>query len=44
MRVPNAAAVQIGTKSTLSIAFVASSNGPTAQAIFDMTGYFAPGS
>jgi hypothetical protein len=27
---------------TLSITFVAPSNGPTAQAIFDVTGYFTP--
>ena len=36
----NAVAVQLGTGATLSITFVAPSNGPTAQAIFDVTGYF----
>ncbi len=36
----NAVAVQLGTNGTLSITFVAPSNGPTAQAIFDLTGYF----
>ena len=38
----NAVAVQLGAGSTLSITFVAPSTGPTAQAIFDLTGYFAP--
>ena len=36
----NAVTVQLGAGSTLSVTFVASSNGPTAQAIFDVTGYF----
>ena len=40
----NAADVQLGAGGTLSITFVAPSNGPTAQAIFDLTGYFVPGS
>jgi hypothetical protein len=39
----NAVAVQLGVGSNLSITFVAPSNGPTAQAIFDVTGYFVPG-
>ncbi len=38
----NAVAVQLGAGGTLSITFVAPSNGPTAQAIFDVTGYFVP--
>jgi Regulator of chromosome condensation (RCC1) repeat len=38
----NAVAVQLGTGGTLSITFVAPSNGPTAQGIFDLTGYFVP--
>jgi hypothetical protein len=38
----NAAIVQLGAGGTLSITFVAPSNGPTAQAIFDVTGYFTP--
>jgi hypothetical protein len=38
----NAVAVQLGAGGTLSITFVAPSTGPTAQAIFDLTGYFAP--
>ena len=38
----NAVTVQLGTGGTLAITFVASSNGPTAQAIFDVTGYFTP--
>jgi hypothetical protein len=38
----NAVTVQLGSGSTLSITFVAPSNGPTAQAIFDLTGYFSP--
>jgi len=40
----NAVAVQLGTGGTLSITFVAPSNGPSAHAIFDVTGYFLPGS
>jgi hypothetical protein len=39
----NAVTVALGTGGTLSITFVAPSNGPTAQAIFDVTGYFTPG-
>jgi hypothetical protein len=38
----NAVTVQLGAGGTLSITFVAPSNGPSAQAIFDVTGYFAP--
>ena len=40
----NAVTVALGAGGTLSITFVAPSNGPSAQAIFDVTGYFAPGS
>jgi PKD repeat protein len=40
----NAVAVQLGTGGTLSITFVAPGNGPTAQAIFDLNGYFVPSS
>jgi hypothetical protein len=36
----NAVTVQLGTGGTLSITFVAPTNGPTAHAIFDVTGYF----
>jgi hypothetical protein len=38
----NAVTVALGTGGTLSITFVAPSNGPTAHAIFDVTGYFTP--
>jgi outer membrane protein assembly factor BamB len=38
----NAVTVALGAGSTLSITFVAPSNGPTAHAIFDVTGYFTP--
>jgi hypothetical protein len=38
----NAVTVALGAGGTLSITFVAPSNGPTAQAIFDVTGYFTP--
>ena len=38
----NAVAVQLGAGGTLSITFVAPSNGPSANAIFDVTGYFVP--
>jgi hypothetical protein len=38
----NAVTVALGAGGTLSITFVAPSNGPTAQAIFDVTGYFMP--
>ena len=37
----NAVTVALGS-GTLSITFVAPSNGPTAQAIFDAAGYFLP--
>jgi hypothetical protein len=36
----NAVTVALGAGGTLSITFVAPSNGPSAQAIFDVTGYF----
>jgi hypothetical protein len=36
----NAVTVALGAGDSLSITFVAPSNGPTAQAIFDVTGYF----
>jgi hypothetical protein len=36
----NAVTVQLGSGSTLSISFVAPSNGPSPYAIFDVTGYF----
>jgi hypothetical protein len=38
----NAVTVALGAGGTLSITFVAPSNGPSAQAIFDVTGYFVP--
>jgi hypothetical protein len=38
----NGVTVAIGSGSTLSITFVAPTAGPTTQAIFDLTGYFAP--
>ena len=38
----NAVTVGLGTGGTLSITFVAPSNGPSAYAIFDVTGYFTP--
>jgi hypothetical protein len=38
----NAVTVALSSSGTLSITFVAPSNGPTAQAIFDVTGYFTP--
>jgi len=38
----NAVAVALGTDGILAITFVAPSNGPTAQAILDVTGYFVP--
>jgi hypothetical protein len=38
----NAVTVALGDGGTLSITFVAPSSGPTAQAIFDVTGYFLP--
>jgi hypothetical protein len=39
----NAVTVALGAGGTLSITFVAPSNGPNAQAIFDVTGYFTGG-
>ena len=36
----NGVTVALGAGGTLSITFVAPSNGPTAQAIFDVTGYY----
>ena len=36
----NAVTVQLGSGNNLSVTFVAPSSGPTAQAIFDLTGYF----
>ncbi len=38
----NAVTVALGAGGTLSIIFVAPSNGPTAHAMFDVTGYFTP--
>jgi hypothetical protein len=38
----NAVTVALGAGGTLSITFVAPSNGPSANAIFDVTGYFTP--
>jgi hypothetical protein len=38
----NAVTVALSGTGTLSITFVAPSNGPTAHAIFDVTGYFTP--
>ena len=38
----NAVTVALSPSGTLSITFVAPSNGPTAHAIFDVTGYFTP--
>jgi subtilase family serine protease len=38
----NAVTVALSPTGTLSITYVAPSNGPTAQAIFDVTGYFTP--
>ncbi|MGZ6265972.1 MAG: hypothetical protein ACXWN4_03600, partial [Candidatus Limnocylindrales bacterium] len=39
----NGVTVALGAGGTLSITFVAPSNGPTAHAIFDVTGYFEAG-
>ena len=36
----NAVTVALGSGGTLSITFVASANGPSTQAIFDLTGYY----
>jgi hypothetical protein len=38
----NAVSVSVGAGGTLSVTYVAPSLGPTAEAIFDVTGYFAP--
>ena len=38
----NAVTVQLGAGGSLSITFVAPKDGPSAQAIFDVTGYFTP--
>jgi spore germination protein YaaH len=38
----NAATVALGTGGTLSVTYVAATSGPTAQVIFDVTGYFTP--
>ena len=38
----NAVTVALGAGGTLSITVVAPSNGPSARAIFDVTGYFVP--
>ncbi|MGZ6272861.1 MAG: outer membrane protein assembly factor BamB family protein [Candidatus Limnocylindrales bacterium] len=38
----NAATVALSATGTLSVTFVAPSTGPSAQAIFDVTGYFTP--
>jgi hypothetical protein len=38
----NAVTVALGVGGSLSITFVAPSNGPSANAIFDVTGYFTP--
>jgi hypothetical protein len=40
----NAVTVALGAGGTLSITFVAPSNGPSAHAIVDVTGYFVPAS
>jgi hypothetical protein len=39
----NGVTVALGTGGTLSVAFVAPSAGPIAHVIFDVTGYFVPG-
>ena len=39
----NAVAVALGTGGTLSITYAAPTSGPTAHVIFDVTGYFTPG-
>jgi outer membrane protein assembly factor BamB len=38
----NAVTVALGTGGTLSVTYAASTLGPTAQVIFDVTGYFTP--
>ncbi len=40
----NAVTVALGAAGTLSITYVAPTTGPTAQVIFDVTGYFTPSS
>jgi hypothetical protein len=40
----NAVTVALGTGQTLGVTYAAPTLGPTAQAIFDLTGYFTPGS
>jgi len=39
----NGVAVPLGAGGTLSVTFIAGGAGPTAQVIFDVTGYFIPG-
>jgi hypothetical protein len=39
----NAVTVALGTGGTLSVTYAAPTLGPTAQVIFDVTGYFVPG-
>jgi hypothetical protein len=38
----NAVTVALGAGGTLSVTYAASALGPTAQVIFDVTGYFVP--
>jgi hypothetical protein len=38
----NAVTVALGTGGTLSVTYAAATQGPTAQVIFDVTGYFTP--
>jgi hypothetical protein len=38
----NAVTVALGAEGSLSVTFVAPNNGPSANAIFDVTGYFVP--
>jgi hypothetical protein len=40
----NAVTVALGARGTLSVTYVAPTPGPTAQVIFDVTGYFTPSS
>jgi len=39
---PTRVTVALGTGGTLSVTYAASTLGPTAQVIFDVTGYFTP--
>jgi len=39
----NAVTVALGGGGTLSVTYAASTMGPTAHVIFDVTGYFTPG-